>query len=63
MNTVTVSIGAVDAKVSFAGLLPGTIGVYQVKAVIPSGVSPGNNVPVVITVAGQQSQPATIAIR
>jgi uncharacterized protein (TIGR03437 family) len=36
--------------------------VYQVNAVVPA-VAAGSQVPVVITAAGQQSQPVTIATR
>lgn len=63
VNPVTVSIGGVTASVSFAGLTPGAAGIYQVNAVVPPGVSAGDQVPVVVNVAGQQSVPVTIAVR
>jgi uncharacterized protein (TIGR03437 family) len=62
VNPVTVSIGGQDAPVSFAGLLPGTTGTYQIQAKIPSGVA-GDQTPVVITVAGQPSPVVTMAVR
>jgi uncharacterized protein (TIGR03437 family) len=34
-------IGGRDAEISFAGLVPGLAGVYQVNAKVPSGVVPG----------------------
>ena len=60
---VTATIGGRDADVQFAGLTPGFIGLYQVNAVVPSGVAPGNAVEVVLTAAGQASAPATIAVK
>jgi uncharacterized protein (TIGR03437 family) len=63
VNPVTVTIGGVPANVFFAGLTPGSIGLYQVNATVPSGVAPGNQVPVVLTAAGQQSKPVTIAVQ
>ena len=60
---VTVTIGGVAAQVTFAGLTPSATGLYQVNAVVPSGVAPGDSVPVVLTAASQLSAPATIAIR
>jgi uncharacterized protein (TIGR03437 family) len=63
VNDVTVSIGGQDAKVPFAGLTPGSFGLYQVNAVVPNGVVPGPAVPVTISAAGQTSPPATIVVR
>jgi uncharacterized protein (TIGR03437 family) len=63
VNTVTVSIGGVDAPVTLAGLLPRLTGVYQVQAKIPDGVSAGNAVLIVVSAAGQLSQAVTIAVR
>jgi uncharacterized protein (TIGR03437 family) len=63
INPVTVSIGGVSSSVLFAGLTPLYVGLYQVNAIVPAGVTPGDQVPVVVTAAGQQSQPVTIAVR
>jgi len=62
VNTVTATIGAVAASVQFAGLTPGFAGLYQVNAVVPPGVVAGNQVPLVLTAAGQSSAPVTIAV-
>ena len=62
VNPVTVTIGGVNAPVAFAGLTPLQTGLYQVNAVVPAGVAPGNQVPVVVTAAGQASAPVTIAV-
>ena len=63
VNEATVSIGGISAKVDFAGLAPGLAAVYQVNAVVPRGVAPGNAVPVTVSIAGQVSPPVTIAVR
>ena len=62
-NLVTVTIGGIPAPVSFAGLAPTWVGLYQVNVQIPAGVAPGNRVPIVMTVNGQSSQPVTIPVR
>jgi uncharacterized protein (TIGR03437 family) len=63
LKPVSVTIGGRSAEVSFAGLAPGFVGLYQVNAVIPSGVTASDEVPVVIETDGQTSPPATIAVR
>jgi uncharacterized protein (TIGR03437 family) len=63
VNPVTATIGGVPATVSFAGIAPGYVGVYQVNVTVPSGVTPGTNVPVVLTMAGFPSAPVTVTIQ
>ena len=54
---VTVTIGGVTAtSVPFAGLTPGYVGLYQVNVVMPSGVTPGSQVPVTISIGGKSNQ-------
>jgi uncharacterized protein (TIGR03437 family) len=62
-SPVTVSIGGQDGAVQFAGLVAGFVGLYQVNVTIPVGVQPGTSVPVTITVAGQTSPVANLAVR
>jgi uncharacterized protein (TIGR03437 family) len=62
VNAVTVTIGGVPAAVTSSGLAPGLTGVYQVQAKVPNGVSAGSGVPIIVSAAGQLSQPVTIAI-
>jgi uncharacterized protein (TIGR03437 family) len=62
-NPVTVTIGGLPAKVSFAGLTPTSAGLYNVNAVVPAGITPGPSVPVVLTVAGASSPSVTLAIQ
>jgi uncharacterized protein (TIGR03437 family) len=63
VNPVTVTIGGTAAQVAFSGLTPGYAGLYQVNAVVPAGITTGDTVPVVVSVAGQDSPPVTIAVR
>lgn len=55
-NATSVSIGGQPARVIFSGLAPGFAGLYQVNAVVPSGIDTGDSVPISITVAGQTSR-------
>lgn len=61
--TATVTIGGQNAPVSFAGLSPGFAGLYQIDAAVPSGVTPGSAVPVVVSIGGMTSPPVTIALK
>jgi uncharacterized protein (TIGR03437 family) len=62
-GSVSVTIGGKDAQVIFAGLAPGFAGLYQVNAIVPSGITPASGVDLAITVSGQASQPVTIGVR
>jgi uncharacterized protein (TIGR03437 family) len=64
VNAVSVTIGGQAAKVLFSGLTPGSPGVYQINALVPAGVTPGDAVPVTISV-GSETSPAgvTMAVR
>jgi uncharacterized protein (TIGR03437 family) len=62
VNTVTVTIGAVDARVIFAGLAPGLAGLYQVNVQVPVGAARGDFVPILVGSGGLTSMPATIAL-
>jgi len=59
---ISLTIGGVQATITFAGLAPGFASLYQVNAIVPA-VAPGDSVPLVITVAGQDSPPVTIAVK
>lgn len=48
MSAPVVKIGGATAKVSYSGLAPFFVGLYQVNAVVPSGLGSGNQ-PVVLT--------------
>jgi uncharacterized protein (TIGR03437 family) len=59
---VTVSIGGVQAPVTFAGLQSGMVGVIQVNFTIPTTVATGVQ-PVVISVGGVSSPSATVTVQ
>jgi uncharacterized protein (TIGR03437 family) len=56
-------LGGVDATVVFSGLASGFAGLYQVNAVMPSGVAAGDNVPVVMKAGDYEGPAVTIAVR
>jgi uncharacterized protein (TIGR03437 family) len=61
---VSATIGGKPAKVEWAGLMPGGIGVYQVNVRVPPGVEKDDAAPLAIVVDGYSSQPGiTIAVR
>jgi uncharacterized protein (TIGR03437 family) len=63
VNAVTLTIGGVEAGTFYTGLAPGFSGLYQINATIPAGITGGDAVAVQLQVAGQTSEPATIAVR
>jgi uncharacterized protein (TIGR03437 family) len=60
--TTTVTIGGVSAAVSFSGLAPGFVGLYQVNAAVPSGIASGNQ-PVVIREDGSSSNSVMLPVQ
>jgi uncharacterized protein (TIGR03437 family) len=61
-GAVTASIGGVNAPVTFAGLAPGFLGLYQVNAQVPPKAPAGAAVPITIAVGGKTGNQATIAV-
>lgn len=57
-----VKIGGVDAAVSFSGIAPGNAGQYQINVQVPSGVTPGDNVTLTVTMPDGSTDTVTIAI-
>jgi uncharacterized protein (TIGR03437 family) len=67
VNQVSVIIGGQEISPTFAGLAPGTAGVYQIDVQAPQGIQPGAAVPLylkLILAGGRaiESNPATIAV-
>lgn len=58
-----VTIGGVQAFVSFSGLTPTSVGLYQVNAQVPSSVVIGNAVPVTLKIGDATSNTVTIAVQ
>ena len=60
----SVTIGGLNATVTYCGAAPGFAGLFQINVKIPEGVAPGNSVPVQVTVGTATSQSnATIAVQ
>jgi uncharacterized protein (TIGR03437 family) len=59
----TVTVGGLRAVVTFSGLAPGFVGLYQVNAQVPDTVVPGDAVPLTLSIGGAVSNTVTIAIR
>jgi len=65
-NTVVspyVTIGGVIAPLSFSGLAPGFVGLYQVNVQVPNAAPSGGQVPVGISIGGVSSNVVTIAVQ
>ncbi|HYE75118.1 MAG TPA: hypothetical protein VEF04_17385, partial [Blastocatellia bacterium] len=58
----TVTIGGVPATVSFSGLAPGYVGLWQINVQIPHNAPVGNDVPLVINFGDKASRTTTIAV-
>jgi uncharacterized protein (TIGR03437 family) len=58
----SVTIDGNSAMVEFSGIAPGFVGLYQVNAQVPSGTRTANDIPVVVTIGGKQSNTVTIAV-
>ena len=56
-----VTIGGADAAVSFSGLAPGFVGLYQINAQIPAGLK-SENQPVVITMGSSSSNSVLLPV-
>jgi uncharacterized protein (TIGR03437 family) len=48
--------------VSFSGLAPGFVGLYQVNAQVPDHAPTGDAVPVVLTMTGQNGAVSSLAV-
>lgn len=62
MSPVTVTIGGMQARVTFSGLAPGLIGVYQINVQVPSNATSGIIQPVVVTIGTAVSNAVAIAV-
>ena len=62
VTTPVVLIGGIPAEVSYSGLAPGTVGVYQINARIPASVPASAAVPVQIQMGAAASNAVTIAV-
>jgi uncharacterized protein (TIGR03437 family) len=63
IGNLTATIGGVPAFVTFAGLAPGFVGLYQVNVQVPQGVAAGDAVPVMLSTGAAVSNGVTISVR
>jgi uncharacterized protein (TIGR03437 family) len=61
--TPSLTVGGTSVPVSFSGLAPGYVGLYQVNFQIPLTAASGNSIAVSLTIGGVTSNTATIAIQ
>jgi beta-glucosidase len=59
----TVTIGGVPAPVQFSGLAPGSVGEYQVNALVPSNAPTGDAVSLILSIGGATSNAVEIAVQ
>ena len=62
-TVTTVTIGGANALVTFAGLAPGFVGLYQINVQVPTAAPKGNAVPVILSLAGLAANTVTIAVQ
>ena len=58
-----VTIGGIQSTVTYSGLAPGEVGLYQVNVQVPTGVPTGSAVPVVVNMGNGISNTVTMAIQ
>ena len=63
MNPVSLTLGSVTVQPTFAGLVPGLTGIYQVQLTVPAGIAPGDGIPLTLSVLGQTSVPVNLSVR
>jgi beta-glucosidase len=59
----SVTIGGAPADVLFYGLAPGSVGEYQVNALVPANAPTGDAVPVILSIGGATSNTMQIAVQ
>lgn len=60
---VAVIIGGKPGVVSFAGLAPGAVGLYQINVEVPANSLAGDAVPVTVSIGGFTSNTVTMAVQ
>jgi uncharacterized protein (TIGR03437 family) len=62
-TTPVVTIGGTSAQVLYSGLTPGAVGLYQINAQVPTGITTGPAVAVIVSIGGITSNTVTVAIQ
>jgi len=57
-----VTIRGKNAQVTYQGLAPGFAGLAQINAIVPAGLTPGDQ-PVFVSVNGVPSNPGVITVK
>ena len=64
MLPVSATVGGLPAQVFYSGIAPGLVqGVMQINVAIPSAVTPGPSVPVVVSIGNAISNTVTIVVQ
>jgi uncharacterized protein (TIGR03437 family) len=63
VSQVMLNIGGIGVIPDFAGLAGCCVGLNQINARVPAGVTRGNAVQVVLSIGGKSSNTATIAVQ
>jgi uncharacterized protein (TIGR03437 family) len=58
-----VTIGGKTADVTFSGLAPCYVGLWQLNVRVPTGLAPGSELPLVVTMDQQTSNVTTVAVK
>ena len=62
--SLSLTIGGLPAEILFAGSAPGFVGLLQINARVPLGVTPGDAIAVSLTIGNASSQPGlTMAVQ
>jgi uncharacterized protein (TIGR03437 family) len=61
--SMCVAIGSAFGNISYSGLAPGGIGLWQINVAIPAGIATGNTVGVRVVIDGASSNLVTIAVK
>jgi uncharacterized protein (TIGR03437 family) len=60
----SVTMAGIQAKVLYSGLAPGFAGLYQVDVQVPNGITPGNDIPLILTLpSGTSDSAVTLAVQ
>jgi len=62
-NSMCVAVGSTFGTVTYSGLAPGFIGLWQINVILPQGVATGSAVAVRVVIDGSPSNLVTVAIR
>jgi uncharacterized protein (TIGR03437 family) len=62
VSNLTATIGSQPATVSFAGLAPDFVGLWQANIVVPAGLTQAGDYPLVVSANGQASNSANVSV-